>query len=113
VEAISVFDVGVMKGMSFALVPARTSQPGALADALCTIFSSDREGPMAGMAQFSPNERLVAILLVSAQPKYLARAETWVRRLAPRPRAARSSSSPVRCATGAPGSGRRQGDEAC
>ncbi|HEX2654101.1 MAG TPA: secretin N-terminal domain-containing protein [Xanthobacteraceae bacterium] len=48
-DAISVFDVDVMKGMSFALGPVRTSQPSAIADELRTIFSSDREGPMAGM----------------------------------------------------------------
>src|SRR5262249_53626952 len=46
-----------------------------------TIFASDREGPMAGMVQFLPNKRLGAILVISAQPKYLARAESWVRRL--------------------------------
>jgi general secretion pathway protein D len=80
-EAISIFDVDVMKGMSFALVPVRTSQPGTIADELRTIFASDREGPMAGMVQFLPNKRLGAILIVSAQPKYLSRAESWVRRL--------------------------------
>lgn len=80
-EAVAVFDVDVMKGMSFALVPVRTSQPGAIADELRTIFASDREGPMAGMVQFLPNKRLGAILVVSAQPKYLQRAEGWVRKL--------------------------------
>ena len=80
-EAIAIFDVDVMKGMSFALVPVRTSQPGAIADELRIIFASDREGPMAGMVQFLPNKRLGAILIVSAQPKYLSRAESWVRRL--------------------------------
>jgi general secretion pathway protein D len=80
-EAISIFDVDVMKGMSFALVPVRTSQPATIADELRTIFASNREGPMAGMVQFLPNKRLGAILIVSAQPKYLTRAESWVRRL--------------------------------
>jgi len=80
-EAIAVFDVDVMKGMSFALVPVRTSQPSAIADELRTIFASEREGPMAGMVQFLPNRRLGAILIVSPQQKYLQRAESWVRRL--------------------------------
>jgi len=80
-EAISIFDVDVMKGMSFALVPVRTSQPDAIAEELRTVFASTREGPMSGMVQFLPNKRLGAILIVSAQPKYLSRAETWVRRL--------------------------------
>src|SRR5712691_564334 len=80
-EAIAIFDVDVMRGMSFALVPVRTSQPSAIADELRAVFASDREGPMAGMVQFLPNKRLGAILIISAQPKYLARAESWVRRL--------------------------------
>jgi general secretion pathway protein D len=32
---------------------------------------------MAGMVQFLPNKRLGAILVVSAQPKYLSRAECY------------------------------------
>src|SRR5712691_1286784 len=80
-EAIAIFDVDVMRGMSFALVPVRTSQPSAIADELRAVFASDREGPMAGMVQFLPNKRLGAILIISSQPRYLARAESWVRRL--------------------------------
>src|SRR5262249_57669664 len=80
-EAIAIFDVDVMKGMSFALVPVRTSQPDTIADELRTVFASDKEGPMAGMVQFLPNKRLGAILIISPQPRYLTRAETWVRRL--------------------------------
>jgi general secretion pathway protein D len=80
-EAIAIFDVDVMRGMSFALVPVRTSQPDTIADELRTVFASDREGPMAGMVQFLPNKRLGAILIISPQPRYLTRAESWVRRL--------------------------------
>src|SRR5262249_6351217 len=46
-----------------------------------TVFASEREGPMAGMVQFLPNKRLGAILIISPQPSYLKRAESWVRRL--------------------------------
>ncbi len=80
-DAIALFDVDVMKGMSFALVPVKTSQPQTIADELRRIFASEREGPMAGMVQFLPNKRLAAILVISPQPKYLARAADWVRRL--------------------------------
>jgi general secretion pathway protein D len=80
-DAISIFDVDVMKGMSFALVPVRISDPAVIAEELRTVFSSEREGPMAGMVQFLPNKRLGAVLIVSSQPKYLQRAETWVRRM--------------------------------
>jgi general secretion pathway protein D len=80
-EAVAIFDVDVMKGMSFALVPVRSSQPDTIADELRTVFASEREGPMAGMVQFLPNKRLGAILIISPQPRYLTRAESWVRRL--------------------------------
>jgi general secretion pathway protein D len=80
-DTISLFDVDVMKGMSFAIVPVRISDPATIADELTTVFASDREGPMAGMVQFLPNKRLGAILVMSAQPKYLERAESWVRKL--------------------------------
>lgn len=80
-EAISIFDIDVMKGMSFGIVPVRTSQPSAIADELKTIFASDREGPMGGMVRFLPNKRLGAILVVTPQAKYLSRAVTWIKKL--------------------------------
>jgi general secretion pathway protein D len=80
-DAIALFDVDTMKGMSFAIVPVKSSQPEAITSELKTVFSSDREGPMAGMVQFLPNKRMGAILVISPQPQYLRRAETWIRRL--------------------------------
>ncbi len=80
-EAIAIFDVDTMKGMSFALVPVRSSQPTVIAAELKTIFASDREGSAAGMVHFLPNNRLRAVLVITPQRQYLARAETWVRRL--------------------------------
>ena len=47
-EAIALFDIDTMQGMSFALVPVKTSQPDAIAGELKTVFGADREGPMAG-----------------------------------------------------------------
>ena len=79
-DAISVFDIDVMKGMSFALVPVKTSQPDAIVDDLRAVFASNSDGPMAGMVRFIPNRQLSAVLVVSPQPAYLTRAEEWVRR---------------------------------
>jgi general secretion pathway protein D len=80
-DAISIFDVDVMKGMSFAIVPVKTSQPAAIADELKNVFASERDGPMTGMVRFLPNKRLGAILIISPQARYLARAEAWARKL--------------------------------
>lgn len=79
-DAISVFDVDVMRGMSFAIVPVKTSEPTAIADELKNVFGADKEGPMSGMVKFVPNKQLGAILIISPQPRYLTRAETWVRK---------------------------------
>jgi len=80
-DAITLFDIDTMKGMSFAIVPVKTSQPEAIAGELKSVFASERDGPMAGMVQFLPNKRLGAILVISPQPQYLRRAESWIRRL--------------------------------
>ncbi|PDT87489.1 type II secretion system protein GspD [Bradyrhizobium sp. Y36] len=80
-DAISVFDVDVMKGMSFGIVPVKASDPAAITDELRKVFDSDREGPMAGMVRFLPNKRMGAVLVITPQPQYLSRATTWIRRL--------------------------------
>jgi general secretion pathway protein D len=79
-QAISIFDIDVMKGMSFALIPVNTAQPDAVASQLRDVFSSTKEGPMAGMVHFVPNRQLGAVLVISPQQKYLTRAAEWVRR---------------------------------
>jgi general secretion pathway protein D len=80
-EAISIFDVDVMKGMSFALVPVETSVPDTIADELRQVFATEEAGPMAGMVKFLPNKRLGSILVISPQRRYLERAEEWIKRL--------------------------------
>jgi general secretion pathway protein D len=80
-DSISVFDVDVMKGMSFAVVPVKTAQPEKMVDELKAIFASEREGPLKGRVRFIANTRLGAILVVTSQPSYLPRAQTWIRRL--------------------------------
>ena len=81
VDSISIFDVDVMRGMSFAVVPVKTSQPEKMVDELKAIFASDKEGPLKGRVRFMANTRLGAILVVTSQPGYLPRAQSWIRRL--------------------------------
>ena len=80
-DTISIFDVDVMKGMSFAVVPVKSPQPEKLADELKAVFATERDGPLKGRVRFIPNARLGAILVVTSQQSYLARAQAWVRRL--------------------------------
>jgi general secretion pathway protein D len=80
-DAISVFDADVMRGMSVAVVPVVASQPDAMIADLRAIFGSDKEGPMSGMVRFIPNQKTKSILVVSPQQTYLTRAERWIRNL--------------------------------
>ena len=80
-DTISIFDVDVMRGMSFAVVPVKTSQPEKLVDELKAVFASDKEGPLKGRVRFMANTRLGAVLVMTSQPSYLERAQTWIRRL--------------------------------
>jgi general secretion pathway protein D len=80
-DAIALFDVDTMRGMSFALVPVKSSDPNALSDDLRAVFGSEKEGPMNGMIQFVGNKRLSAILVISSQRNYLERARVWIQRL--------------------------------
>jgi general secretion pathway protein D len=80
-DSISIFDVDVMRGMSFAVVPVKTSQPEKMVDELKAVFASDKEGPLKGRVRFIANTRLGAILVVTSQPNYLPRAQSWIRRL--------------------------------
>ncbi|WP_051160711.1 type II secretion system secretin GspD [Bradyrhizobium japonicum] len=80
-DSVSIFDVDVMKGMSFAVVPVRAAQLEKMVDELKAVFASDKEGPLKGRVRFIANTRLGAILVVTSNPSYLPRAQSWIRRL--------------------------------
>jgi general secretion pathway protein D len=80
-DAISMFDVDTMKGMSFALVPIRSGDADLIADDLKNVFGSEKEGPMGGMIRFIGNKRLASILVISSQPQYIGRARAWIEKL--------------------------------
>ena len=80
-DAIALFDIDTMRGMSFALVPVRSSDADTLAADMRSVFGSEKEGPMNGMIQFIGNKKLSAILVISSQSGYITRAREWIRRL--------------------------------
>lgn len=80
-DAVAVFDVNYMKGMSFALVPVRSLDPEEVVDNLNKAFATNGEGAMSGMVQFIPNKRLKSVLVISKQPEYLLSAKAWIRNL--------------------------------
>jgi len=80
-DAVSVFDVDWMRGMSFGIFPVESGDPEAVAQELDTIFANDSESPTKGMVRFVPNRRLRAILVIASRPVYLQKAATWLRRI--------------------------------
>lgn len=80
-DYIVMFDVDTMRGMSFEIVPVRSSDPDLLAEELRTVFAADKEGPMSGMIRFIGHKRLSSVLVISPQRRYLARAEFWIKKL--------------------------------
>jgi general secretion pathway protein D len=80
-DAVSVFDVDWMRGMSFGIYPLESADPEAVAQELDTIFANDKESPTKGIVRFVPNRRLKSVLVISSRPEYLRRAQAWARRL--------------------------------
>lgn len=80
-DAVDVFDVDWMKGMSVGIFPIESGDPEAVAKELDTIFANDRESPIKGMVRFVPNKRLKSIVVISSRPEYLTKAQKWVDRI--------------------------------
>ena len=80
-DAVSVFDVDWMKGMSFGLFPVDSSDPDALVHELDTIFANDRSSPTKGLVRFVANKRLGSILVIAQQSLYLKKAAEWIHRI--------------------------------
>lgn len=79
-EAVEIFDVNWLAGMSFGLFPLEVAQAKTLAGELTEILGDGRE-LLGGMVRVVPVERLNAVLAVSRQPRYLEEIRRWVERL--------------------------------
>lgn len=80
-NAISVFDVDWLKGMSFAMFPVKTSDPEAIAKELETVFGLDKDGPLRGVVRFVPNKRLGTVLVISSSRSQIEAAKSWIEKL--------------------------------
>ncbi|MEH6466478.1 MAG: type II secretion system secretin GspD [Porticoccus sp.] len=80
-ETISIFDVDQLKGMSVGLFRMQNVDAGTMLNELEAIFGAGAEGPLAGLVRFTIMDRLNALLVISAQQKYLNDVEIWIERL--------------------------------
>ena len=79
-EAVGLFDVDWMRGMSAAIFPLKSSNPAAIAEELDQLFGS-AGGPLRGTIKFVPNTHLNAVLVITSRAEYLRRARELIRRL--------------------------------
>ena len=78
---IDTFDVDWLEGMSFGMFPLDFANARAVVSDLESIVGSAENAPLDGVLRFVPLERLNAVLVISPQPTYIARAEKWIHQL--------------------------------
>lgn len=79
-DVVATFDVDWLAGMSFALFHLNYVDAKTLTGELTSIFADPRS-PLNGIVRLIPIPRLNAILVMTAQKKYLSDIETWIKRL--------------------------------
>ena len=74
---IHAFDIDILSGRSYALFPVGDGDPAKLAAELEKVMQAQGEGSLSGIVQVLPMERVNAVLVVSAQPRYLDAADRF------------------------------------
>jgi general secretion pathway protein D len=77
VGLISAFDIDILSGRSYALFPIGDGDPAKIAAELEKVMQAQSDGALAGIVQVLPMERVNAILVVSAQPRFLDAADRF------------------------------------
>ena len=77
---VAIFDIDLMSGMSFALVPLENSDSKSVAVDLEKIFNITKETP-AGSIRVLPITRLNSLLIISAEMANMDHAREWISKL--------------------------------
>ena len=80
-EAITLFDVDWMAGMSIALFRPDFVDAATLSEELEAVFAGEGEAPLEGLLRFVVIDRLNGLLVVTPRRELLARVRRWVERL--------------------------------
>jgi general secretion pathway protein D len=79
-DMVTIFDIDLMQGMSFALIPMEHSDANSVAIDLEKIFNIDKDNP-AGAVKILPITRLNSILVISADLANIDHARNWAKTL--------------------------------
>jgi general secretion pathway protein D len=71
VSMVRAFDTDLLANQSYALFPVTSDDPGKVATDLQKAFQTEGEGALSGLVRIIPMERVNAVLVVSAQRKYI------------------------------------------
>lgn len=80
-EAIDMFDIDWMAGMSVGVFTLQNSDVKTLMTELDKVIGDRNTSPLAGILRIIPIERMNALLVISPQPSYLEEAKKWITRL--------------------------------
>jgi general secretion pathway protein D len=80
-EAIRMFDVDRMRGMSVAMFTPTFVDARTLGAELEALLANPESGLMAGLVRFLVIERLNAVMVVTPRPDYLSQVRGWINRL--------------------------------
>ncbi|KJV06488.1 hypothetical protein VZ94_10910 [Methylocucumis oryzae] len=80
-QTVNMFDVNMLKGLSFGLFPLANVDPETVDKELSQIFGYGEGGPTEDLFKILPIERLNAILVITPQANYLDQIKTWLARL--------------------------------
>jgi general secretion pathway protein D len=79
VGLIRAFDIDILSGRSYALFPVGDGDPAKIGGELERVLRAQTEGPLGGIVQVLPMERVNAVLVVSSQPRYIDAANRFFR----------------------------------
>ncbi len=80
-RTIEIFDVDWLAGMSVGIFPLQSAEASKIVGELEKVFGESGKTPLAGMFRFMPLEGQNAVMVITAQPKYLRDVETWIERM--------------------------------
>ena len=81
IRTIEIFDVDWLAGMSVGIFPLQSAEASKIVTELEKVFGENGKTPLAGMFRFMPLEGQNAVMVITAQPKYLRDVETWIERM--------------------------------
>lgn len=80
-RTIATFDVDWLAGMSVGVFPLQQAEAAKTVTEMEKVFGDGSNTPLAGMFRFMALEGINAVMVITPQPKYLAKVEEWLERL--------------------------------